>query len=156
MSFYILLNQISTLFLSMGILTTMTFDSEVTNYLYGGTKSDLFIQVTNNMKTLAIKPKKMDISSNLLVITKDRKYYFNIRYDQVTPHNFVEVKNGEINHSLKSLVKRQDYEILEGKSSLLFINRSNRKIKVNDIEISKKGYLSKGVPIIKDGKRILN
>ena len=156
MSFYILLNQISTLFLSMGILTTMTFDSEITNYLYGGTTSDLFIQVTNNMKTIAIKPKKKGIASNLLVITKDRKYYFNVRYDETSPHNFVEIKNGEINHSLKSLIKSKDYEILEGNTSLLFINRGKRKITVNDIEINKKEYLSKGVPIIKDGKRILN
>ena len=156
MSFFILTNQIATLFVSLGILTTLTFDSEVTNYLYGGSKSDLFLQVTNNSKTLAIRPKKEKVSSNLLVITKNRKYYFNIRYDDIYPHNFVEVKSGQINHNLKSIVKKRDYEILEGNSSLLFINKKKKKVRLNELPVKSKQYVSKGIPLILDGKRILN
>ena len=56
MMFYILMNQITTLFLSLNLLTTLSFDSEIVSYLYGGGKEEVFFQVTNNNRTLALKP----------------------------------------------------------------------------------------------------
>ena len=76
MTFYMLLNQVATVFLSLNVLTTLTFDSEVQSYLYGGSQTDLFVQVTNNSRTLALKSKTEGELSNLLVITKNRKFYF--------------------------------------------------------------------------------
>ena len=156
MSFFILQNHIASLLISLGVLTTISFDSEITNYMYGGGKSDLFLQITNNNKTLAIKPKKEGISSNLLVITKNRKYYFDVDSSLKKVHKFIEVKSGQINASLKSIVKNDQYEILEGDHSLLFINRKKQSVRVNEFEVSSRRYLSKGVPIYLEGKRILN
>ena len=68
MSFYILANHITTLFLSLNLLTTLSFDSEIISYLYGGSKEDVFFKVTNNNRTLAIKPLTDGSFSNLLVI----------------------------------------------------------------------------------------
>lgn len=155
MTFYILMNQVTTLFLSLNLLTTLSFESEVISFMYGGSQQDVYFKVTNNKKTLAIKPKIEGKLSNLLVITKQRKYYFTLSHSAIRPHQFVEVKHGVINHAMKKLVNRSDYEILEGESSILFINRGKTKI-INGIEVKTKEYFSKGVPLIVNGERALN
>lgn len=156
MIFHILMNQMTTLFLSLNLLTTLSFDSEIQSYLYGGSQEEIFFQVTNNHKTLAIKPKMEGDFSNLLVITRNGKYYFDLKHDRLSPHQFIEVKNGVMNHALTKKVKTKDYEILEGDNSVLFINNSSHEVKVNGMKIKHREYLSKGVPIIYEGKRILN
>jgi hypothetical protein len=156
MTFYILMNHITTLFVSLGLLTTLSFDSEVTSYLYGGAKEDLFIKITNNHKTIAIKPMSEGINSNLLVITKNRKYYFDVKYNKNKPHQFIEVKQGQINHGMKKVMTKKNFDLLEGSSSVLVINKIKRKLRVNKKHVKKKDYFSKGVPIFIEGKRVLN
>jgi len=156
MIFHILMNQMTTIFLSLNLLTTLSFDSEIQSYLYGGSQEEMFFQVTNNHRTLAIKPKMEGTYSNLLVITKRNKYYFDLKRDQSNAHQFVEVKNGVMNHALTKKIKTHDYEILEGDNSILFINNKSSEVTVNGIRVKHREYLSKGVPILYEGKRILN
>jgi hypothetical protein len=156
MIFHILGNQITTLFLSFNLLTTLSFDSEIQSYLYGGSQEEVFFQVTNNHKTLAIKPRLDGQLSNLLVITKHRKYYFDLKLAKSSPHQFIEVKDGVANHALKKKLQTPQYEILEGDHSLLFINRGKDEVQINGMKIKHREYLSKGVPIIYEGERILN
>ena len=156
MTFYILANQITTLFLSLSFLTTLSFDSEIQSYLYGGSTEEMFFQVTENHKTLAIKAKMDGQYSNLLVVTKNRKYYFNLREDKLSPHQFIEIKDGIRNHALAKKKVTPEFEILEGNNSILFVNKKKDIVTVNNIEIKRSEYLSKGVPIIYEGKRILN
>lgn len=156
MIFHILMNQITTLFLSFNLLTTLSFDSEIQSYLYGGSQEEMFFQVTNNHRTLAIKPKMDGIYSNLLVITKNHKYYFDLKFSKDHPHQFIEVKDGVMNHALTKKINARDYEILEGDNSTLFINNKKSEVTVNGIRVKHREYLSKGVPILYEGKRILN
>ncbi len=156
MTFYILMNQITTIFLSLNLLTTLSFDSEIISYLYGGSKEEMFFQVTNNNRTLALKPMMNGNYSNLLVITKERKYYFDLKQTNQNSHQFIEIKDGLASHALTKKIKTKDYEILEGQSSILFVNNSNAEVTVNSIKVKNRDYFSKGVPIILNGKRILN
>jgi len=156
MTFYILMNQITTMFLGLNLLTTISFDSEIVSYMYGGSKQEIFFQVTNNNRTLAIKPLMEGDFSNLLVITKEHKYYFDLKLTDKNSHQFIEVKNGIASHALSKKVKTKDYEILEGQASILFINNTNKEMMVNNIIVKQREYFSKGVPIILNGKRILN
>ncbi len=156
MIFHILMNQMTTIFLGLNLLTTLSFDSEIQSYLYGGSQEEMFFQVTNNFKTLAIKPKMDGVYSNLLVITKNTKYYFDLKRDQSSPHQFIEIKNGVMNHALTKKIKTRDYEILEGDNSMLFINNKSSEVMVNGLKVKHREYLSKGVPILYEGKRILN
>ncbi|MBI2519467.1 MAG: hypothetical protein HYV97_03595 [Bdellovibrio sp.] len=156
MIFHILVNQMTTLFLSLNLLTTLTFDSEIESYLYGGSSEEMFFQVTGNNKTLAMRPKTEGSFSNLMVITQNRKYYFDLKYDKANPHQFIEVKDGVMNHALTKKMKTPDFEILEGDNSILFMNLKSTEVEVNGIKVKHQEYFSKGVPIIKDGRRILN
>lgn len=146
----------TTLFLSLNLLTTLSFDSEIESYLYGGSPEEMFFQVANNHKTLAMKPKLEGSYSNLLIITKNRKYYFDLEHSVQNPHQFIEVKDGVMNHALTKKIQNKDYEILEGDNSLLFINRKASVVDVNGMKVKSREYLSKGVPILYEGKRILN
>jgi hypothetical protein len=154
-TFQILLNQITTLFVGLNLLTTLSFESEIKSFYYGGNKDDVYLKTTDS-RTLLIKPYRVDALSNLLVVTQKRKYYFVLSYDQANPHGFIEVRHGVMNHALKKKIETTDYEILEGESSLLFINRRATEIDVNGIKVNKREYFSKGVPLLIEKKRILN
>lgn len=155
MTFYILLNQVAMLFVSMNVLTTLTFDSEIKAFYYGGGKEEVFIKETDG-KTLLIKPYRVDSLSNLLVVTQKRKFYFQLTHDGKEVHKFIEVKHGVINHALKKKLETKDFEILEGGTSILFINKRPSEINVNGRRIKSREYLSKGVPIFVENNRILN
>ncbi|MBD66517.1 MAG: hypothetical protein CME62_14995 [Halobacteriovoraceae bacterium] len=156
MSFYILANQVTFLLLSLNLMTTLSFDSEIISYMYGGSKEEIYFKVTNKNKTLAIKPLMKSDYSNLLVITKSNKYYFNLKYSETKPHQFIEVFDGVKSHNLSKKLHTTDYEILEGKSSVLIINKKSEPLFVNSKEINRKEYFSKGVPIFINNERVLN
>ncbi|MFA6236072.1 MAG: hypothetical protein WC635_01990 [Bacteriovorax sp.] len=157
MMFYILSNQITTLFLSLHLLTTISFDGEIRSYLYGGSKDDITLELANNNKTLAMKAKKKDIDTNLLVVTSKNKYYFHIKTSDNNSHQFVEVYDGEINNAYSKIKETKEYDLFEGTNSLFIVNKTNEKMRVNELEVTKgKLYLSKGVPIILNGERIYN
>ena len=157
MIFYILANQITTVFLSLHLLTTISFDGEIRSYLFGGSKDDITLELANNNKTLAIKAKKKEIDTNLLVVTSRNKYYFHIKTSENNSHQFIEVYDGEINNSYSKVKETKDYDLFDGPSSTFIVNKSNEKMRVNELEVTKgKLYLSKGVPIILNGERIYN
>ena len=60
------------------------------------------------------------------------------------------------NHALTKKMQTKDFELLEGDNSYLFLNRKNTEVNVNGMKVKQREYLSKGVPIIYEGKRILN
>lgn len=156
MNFYILSNQITSLFLSMNLLTTMSFSDDIRFYIYGGNKDEVYLETSNNNKTLVMKAKKKEINTNMLVVTSKSKYYFHVSLDETTPHQFIEINDGEINSTFKKILEKENYEILQGGSSLLFVNKTKIPITVNGQKIQSKDYFSLGVPIIVNGERILN
>lgn len=156
MIFYVLANQISSIFLSMNLLTSLSFDGEIQNYIYGGSKEEIFLSVVSNGKTLVIKPKREGINTNLLVTTKKGKFYFNLSIDSENPHQFIEVREGEMNHSFKKIIEEKEYDILEGDTSLLFVNKTPKELLISGIRVKDKEYFSKGPPLMRDKKRIFN
>ena len=156
MMFQILADQITTLFVSLNLLTTLTFDAPITSFLYGGSKDDVFMETANNSRTLAIRPKRKDIASNLLVITSKGKFYFDVRYDEKNPHQFVEVKFGRPGHVLKKVVTTNEYDIFEGQESVMFVSKTAIETSINGVKVKNSSFFSKGVPLLRDGVRIFN
>ncbi|MFZ4715510.1 MAG: hypothetical protein ACOYL6_17435 [Bacteriovoracaceae bacterium] len=156
MTFYVLLNQITTLFLSLNLLTTLSFNEEVTSYMYGGSKEEVFFELTNGQKTLVLKPKRKDMGSNLLVMTKRGKYYFDLKYDEINSHQFLEIRDGAINSSFKVKKETNDFALYEGTSSIMFVNKKANQVIVNGKTVQTKEYFSLGVPLLLGQERILN
>ena len=156
MNFFVLPNQITTLFLSLNLLSTMSFSDDIRSYIYGGNKEEVFLEISNNNKTLVMKAKKKEINTNMLVVTSKSKYYFHVKIDESNPHQFIEINDGEINSAFKKILEKDNYEILQGTSSLLIVNKTKNPITVNGQKVISKDYFSLGVPIILNGERILN
>ena len=133
MTWYILPNSITKLFVSMSMLTTLSFDSEIVSYLYGGSKEEMFFEVTNNQKTLAMKALAKNINTNLMIITKKQKYYFDIIESAKESPRFIEVRNGKINKSYKQVKVTKNYTVDEGKTSLRILYKKSGVIEYKSL-----------------------
>ncbi len=154
MNIYILTNHIMSLFVSTSMLTTLSFDSEVLSYIYGGSTREIRLDLTPNKKTLILKPLKSIKSTNLLIVTKNREYYFKVINNENT-HSFLKIKHGMINNTFKEYKRFSDFTLLEGNTSYMVLTKKS-DLKIGDVLINKKGYLSKGIPLIYKNKRILH
>jgi len=137
---YSLIGSVILILVGNRSLTTLSFDSEIISYVYGGKQSDLYFKKADQNKTLIIKAKKEFSGSNLLIITRDRKYAFDLKYSQA-PDGFLDIKHGVINRSYKLIKSNQLFKIYEGNSSLRILGKD---IFVNGSKSSGKAYASKG------------
>lgn len=156
MIFSILPNTISTLFLSANLITSLTFKDEVRSYIYGGVKEEVFAELANSNKTLVLKAKRKDIDTNLIIVTSKNRYYFTVKGTEKYSHQFIEIEDGMINSNFKKIQEKDTYEVFEGMTSIMVVNKSKVPIVVNGIEVKAKEYFSKGTPVFVDGHRILN
>ena len=156
MIFSILPSSITTLFLSLNLLTALSFKDEVKSYYYGGQKDDIFVELSNSNRTLVMKAKKIEIDTNLLIVTTRNRYNFRIKTSDISPHEFIEIEDAQVNTNFKKLNETLTYELLEGNSSVMFVNKTKIPIMVNGIKVVSKEYFSKGVPLIINGIRVLN
>ena len=156
MIFSILPNTISALFLSANLITSLTFKDEVRSFIYGGPKEEVFSELANNNKTLVMKAKKKDIDTNLIIVTTKNRYYFSVKSVDKYSHQFIEVEDGAINSTFRKIKETDSFQIYEGMTSLMVVNKSKSPLIVNGVEVTAKEYFSKGTPLILDGHRILN
>jgi hypothetical protein len=156
MIFSVLPNTVTSLFLSANLITSLTFKDEVRSFIYGGVKEEIFSELANNNKTLVIKVKKKGIDTNLIIVTSKNRYYFSVKGVDKYSHQFIEIEDGIINSNFKKIKETDTFELFEGMTSIMVVNKSKTPIIINDVEVSAKEYFSKGVPLIMDGSRILN
>ena len=156
MIFSVLPNTVTSLFLSANLITSLTFKDEVRSFIYGGVKEEIFSELANNNKTLVIKVKKKGIDTNLIILTSKNRYYFSVKGVDKYSHQFIEIEDGAINSNFKKIKETYTFELFEGTTSIMVVNKSKTPIIVNDVEVTAKEYFSKGVPLIMDGNRILN
>lgn len=156
MIFSILPETITTLFLSVNLITTLTFKDDVRSFIYGGTKEEVFSELANNNKTLVIKAKKKGIDTNLIIVTAKNRYYFHVKDTDKGPHQFIEVEDGEINTSFRKIRETENFDLFEGSSSVMVVPKKKSGITANGEKITSKEYFSKGTPLFIDGERVLN
>jgi hypothetical protein len=155
--FYIILGQIATLFLSTNYVTTLSFNSPVESVLSGANDSDLFTYISKDRKTVTLKPLKIGIETNLTILGSGGKNYsFFLSGDQIAPHTFVRIEEGEKDSALKKVLTTEKFEVYEGEKYIFVINKTAQEIVINKKKIASKEYFSKGIPLIYEGKRIWN
>lgn len=157
MDFYILARSLIYLFLSVNHPTTLIFDEPV-EYVSAGREGDFSLHRSNNQKILVIRPLKDNFETDMIVITKDHHYQFKINAPKQSEktHSLVYIHNGALDRSYVLKYESEKIRILEGETSTLIQNKTKKGISVNDIEITKDGNFSKGIPFIVDGERVLN
>jgi hypothetical protein len=153
MIYYIFKEQIFTVFLSMAHLTAMTFPAKVFDYV-GGQEGDFKIYELNKKRSLVFEPKRKDVDRNFIVFEKEGKYHFNIKYDEAYSNKDIEVRKAKSCSLYSVITESKDYQLFECPKSLLVVNKSRSKLKVNESFVDKKKFISKGPPVWINGKLI--
>lgn len=148
---YTFTSAIVTLLVSLKFATVIEFESPVLSYVYGGSESDILIDLLSNDKILSIKPRIDQINSNLLVITKNGKFNFTIKTDNLNPHKFVTIKYSKIDELYKIKANLEDFTLLEGETTLKIIPKKP-PLNVNEEEIISSRIFPKGAPLFINGK----
>lgn len=153
MIYYIMKGHIFTIFLSLSHLSSVNFSTQVTDYV-GGELGDFKVYELNHHKSLIFEPKKKDFQKNFITFTKKDKYHFNLVYDEKFSNKDIEIREAEKCSYFNLVVETKDYQLFECPKSLFFVNKRKTPVKVNDLVISEKSYLSKGPPIYLEGSLI--
>ncbi len=153
MSYYIISGHIFTVFLSMSHLTSINFPSKIQDFV-GGIEADFKIYELNKGKSLVFEPKQKGFSRNFITFLKDQKYHYNLKYSEEFSNKDIEIKQAQKCTYFTLLKETPTYQLFECPKSLFFINKLNSPVKVNELTIKSKSYLSKGPPIFLDKKMI--
>lgn len=153
MIYYIFKTQIFTIYLSIAHLTALTFPSKVTDYV-GGAKNDFNIYEVNKGLSLVFSTKNKEINRNFISFTQNGKYHFNVIYNDQLSNKDIVIKEAKRCSMFEMIKETKEYQLFECPRSILFINRTKGKVRLNELMIRDKQYLSKGPPIILNGKMI--
>lgn len=146
MIYYIFKTQVFTIFLSLSHLTALSLPSVVTDYV-GGQEGDYKIYELNKGKSLVFETKKKDFDRNMIVFMRDSKLHFNVRYDEALANKDVVVRDAETCTYFTLLKETKDYQLFDCPKSLYFINKHKTPVRVNDLTVKDKAFISKGPPV---------
>ena len=153
---YVLLNHVVTLLLSMQFTTVITFPTDIRTITYGGSQDEIFTAQVNENKTLVIKPLMAGVDSNLLVVTKDKQYFFYLKNDSVGPHKFVTILDGKKDSSFVVAKDTEKYTIFDGKTSVRVINKGKPPLLIDGQMVDRETFISKGAPVYIENVRVFN
>lgn len=134
-------------------LTSINFQTKVADYV-GGQAGDFKIYELNKGRSLVFEPKQKGFSRNFITFMKNEKYHFNLTYREDLSNKDVEIRKAQVCTHFTLIKETSDYQLFECPKSLFFVNKLNASVKVNDLTVRKKTYLSKGPPIFLDKKMI--
>ena len=153
MIYYIFKHQIFTIFLSLSHLTALSFESAVQDFV-GGEVGEFKIYELNKGKSLVFEPKKKDFNQNFITFLKDKKYYFNLTYHESLSDKDIEIKDGEACNSFSLIRETKDHQLFNCPKSLFFVNKKSVPVRVGDLIVKDKSYISKGPPVYVDGELV--
>jgi hypothetical protein len=153
--FYILAKASVYLFLSIIHPSTLVFNEPI-EYVSLGKNKDVEVVRSQNHKILIIQSKGNIERSNMIVITKNHHYQFNVSTRDNDFHSLVYVYPGEINQTFIKKEETAKFRILEGDQSILFQNKTNEILHVNGVKVRREEYFSKGAPIMIENDRVFN
>ena len=150
-----LLNVATVITISTSAPTTMIFKVPI-QFVSAGKTGDFSLFINNNKKVIVIQPIKEIKSSELVVLTDDKNYQFKIQIEKNGGGSYFQIEDGKVNQSYTLVKKTDNYEIYEGRSSLMFKNTSDREIKLNEESLSRRAtsYLAKGGSIYVDSVKV--
>lgn len=146
MIYYIFKNQIFTIFLSMAHLTAISFPDKINDYV-GGQEGDFKIYELNKNKSLVFESKRKGFSRNFITFLKSGKYHFNVTYSESLANKDVEIREAKSCSYFSMIKETAEYQLFECPKSLFFINKTKRAVKLNELVVKDKSYISKGPPV---------
>lgn len=153
MIYYVFKQQIFTVFLSLAHLTAITFPERINDYV-GGQEGDFKVYELNKNKSLVLESKRKGFSRNFITFLKRDKFHFNVSYNESMANKDIEIKTAQKCSYFSLLKENKSYQLFECPKSLFIVNKIGRPIRINELTVTGKQYLSKGPPIYLDGKLI--
>lgn len=150
-----LINIATTISISAFNPTTLVFSDPI-QFVSIGKSGDFSFYTNNNKKVIVIQPLKDLKTTEMIVLTEDRNYQFKIHIETLKAQNYYQIINGKPNSSFTQVLKTENYEVLEGASSLMVKNLSSNDQLINDETLKAKAftYLPKGGAIYLNNQRI--
>ena len=153
MTYYIFKDQIFTIFLSIAHLTAVSFEHKIQDYV-GGEIGDFKIYELNKGKSLVYEAKKNSISKNFIAFTKGGKFHFNLKTDPLMSDKDIEIKEARKCELFNLMADNETFKLFECPRSLFVVNKKKNDLKVNELTIKDREFISKGPPVWIDGKLI--
>jgi len=151
-----LVNIATTISISASNPTTIVFSDPV-QFVSIGKTGDFSFFTNNNKKVIVIHPVKNIEKAEMVVLTEEKNYQFKIHVVADNPNNYYQITNGRQNGSYKLLKRSDIYEILEGASSIMVKNVSDKELNINDETLRPKSsmYLPKGGSVYVNNERAI-
>jgi len=148
-SYFIFSEQIFTVFLSLAHLTVITFEAKITDYV-GGQNGDFKVYELNKGKSLVFEAKKL-VSRNFITFTRKSKFHYNLRFSEGISDKDIVVKSAVKCSYFNKLKETSEFQLFSCPKSLYLVNKSKNPLKVNEMTVVNRKYLSKGPPIYING-----
>ena len=145
MDYFMFKGHLATIFLNLGLVTSINFEAPVKSYVYGGKRDEVKMRLINDNKTLVMIPSKKTIDTNLLIIT-DRAHEFKIKSSDKNIST-VNIRKAQINEMYRLDTRSDSYMLFEGKTSSKLV--AHEPLMVNEFYLEKdeSRYISKGIPL---------
>lgn len=152
MDAFILPKTVAYIFLSTTSPTTLHFPSPI-EFMQAGKGSDFDVVFSKNRKSLVIRPVgSFSEAKNMVVISDEMNFHFKLINSESGQHDFVYLHKGRANDTYIKKYEDTKVKIHEGKSSLYIVNKLSSPIDVNGSRVDRHIFLSKGLPVLVDGK----
>ena len=152
MDAFIIPKTIAYIFLSTSSPTTLHFEEPV-EFMQAGKGSDFDVSFSKNRKSLVIRPIGTFIDpKNMVIISNDMHFHFKLVNMESKQHDFVYIHKGSPNSTYIKKFENDLVKIHVGESSLYIVNKTQSEIDVNGEMIERHTFISKGLPVIINGK----
>ena len=152
MDAFIIPKTIAYIFLSTSSPTTLHFEEPV-EFMQAGKGSDFDVSFSKNRKSLVIRPIGTFIDpKNMVIISNDMHFHFKLVNMESKQHDFVYIHKGNPNSTYIKKFENDLVKIHVGESSLYIVNKTQSEIDVNGEMVERHTFISKGLPVIINGK----
>jgi hypothetical protein len=149
MNYFVFPLQLITIFVSLKFPMVLTFKGEKIIDRVGPYQTDMRITDPSRVKnSLIVETLKPGITNNMVVFTDKSRFTINFVHNEELAVSEVEVSQAREDGGFIVEQSNDKYELLRGKTSMLFINKLKHKVLVNDQIVSDKKFLSLGPPIV--------
>lgn len=155
MYFFILANQYVTLNLGPHKVTTLHFKEKIHRCIVGAPKEEVEYSIVAQRTAAVFIPKSKKIDSNITCFTDKRNIYtFNLKFNPTNYHKNITISKGGSSRNGDVFCDRKKYKILESSRNYYIINKSQKPLIVNEMEVKKNAIISKWLPITIDGEEV--
>jgi hypothetical protein len=154
MDAFIIPKTMAYVFLSTSSPTTLHFQAPV-EFMQAGKGSDFDVAFSKNRRSLVIRPVgTFSEPKNMVVISEEMNFHFKLINMESQQHDFVYIHKGKANSTYVKKFENDLVKIHEGDSSLYIVNKLPTAIEINGAKVERQTFISKGLPVIVDGKVI--